>query len=380
MIEYKAIALYLIASGVTTSQTMSRWFGDYVTYCISLGELPFSNPSYFEMVRRLIELECINRVVGTYLLQISLWISEAKKSVQELIQKGYGIILEVDSNYPELFRKLYDKPSILFTYGDTKILSGELITIVGTRTPSEWATMKAKQLSYEAVKCELVTVSGMAQGIDQVVLEETINYGGKSIAILPQLLSDSSSDCDKYGNVLFISEFPPSQKSHSKWQFISRNRLLAGIAPVTILVEAPIRSGTLITADFALMYDRSVYVVLPDVQSESAAGGVGFGIQQNQGSFIQSLYDIFYSEGLNHLIIRYKQLLELLSKGKLIISDKDERHLSTADLSRSIYAVVGKNLDTFQKYVVELVRFGIIRERKNKIVFNFSGYMSWPKI
>jgi hypothetical protein len=254
----------------------------------------------------------------------------------------------------------------------------EKITFVGTRQPSLWGEMKAKQLSYEAAHCGVVTVSGMAQGIDTLVFEETILRAGKTIAILPQLgWSHMGKNCSE---VLYLSEYPPCDSGISKWQFIARNRLLAALSPCTIVIEAPIRSGTLVTAELAISYGKTVYIVIPDPNEEVSYGGIAFGIQLTVGCFIQSLFDLFYLESKNNLLEKYKMFIKNLSIGKIDIKEKDNRHLAHADLSRYLHASAKGDLATLDTDVVELHRFGIIKERKNKIVFNFSGYSSWPKI
>src|SRR5690606_23695019 len=160
------------------------------------------------------------------------------------------------------FTNISDKPAVLFMYGNEKLLQSSLrkVTLVGTRNPSAWAIQKAKQFAYEAAACQLITVSGYAVGVDTRIFEESLERGGNTIAILPQLPKLQSlfrSDA-----VLYLSEFPPMTSDPSKWQFIARNRLLAALSPVTVLVEAPVRSGTLITAELAQSYGRAVYVVI----------------------------------------------------------------------------------------------------------------------
>lgn len=358
---------------------MAKWFNPLFEKFGKTIDAALGNGEFHVHVRHLQESGSLSLELASYLLQVTLWIDEAEKMVELLSNNGVSTILTEDEQFPVELREIADRPAILYCYGEVDLLQSlEKITLVGTREPSLWGKLKAKQMAYEAAFCGLVTLSGLAQGIDSLIFTETLQNGGKTIAVLPQLTQEVLQSSTQ--NVLFISEYPPSESPISKWQFIARNRLLAAFSSVTVVVEAPLRSGTLITAQLALDYGKSVYVVLPDPHEECSYGGQSFGIQQTTGIFVQSLYDVFYLEGKNELLEKYKMLVSHLAKEKIVIKKNDNRHLSHADLKRYLYTSSKGDLSTFETFVVELHRFGIIRERKNKIVFNFSGYNSWPKI
>lgn len=379
MKEFKAIALYLIQKRVTSSQSMSRWFLPFLEKFKETLDTSMRDGTYHQYIRALYGEKILNSEITSYLLQLSLWREEAKEQLEELEYLGVSILLPSDFGYPKEFAEIADKPTILFCYGNLELLDAEdKITLVGTREPSLWGEMKAKQLSLEASQCGVVTVSGLAQGVDLLVFFEAVKTNGKTIAILPQL--DWQSIQGEGANILYISEYPPGKVALSKWQFIARNRLLAALSPYTVVIEAPLRSGTLVTADLALSYGKAVYIVLPDPNEEVSYGGIAFGIQQTVGCFVQSLFDVFYLESKMMLLEKYKLFIKDLSQGKIDIKATDNRHLAHADLSRYLHASAKGDLATLDTDVVELHRFGIIRERKNKIVFNFSGYSSWPKI
>lgn len=380
MNELRAILYHLISTKITTSQSLANWFPDFQRKFQAHFQEALLSGEIHHYVRDLYERKVIRGDCATHLLQMTLWLDEEKRTVNDLHRKGVIMIIPGDDEYPEAFESIVDKPAVLFVYGKVALLQMNCrkITLVGTRHPSAWAMLKAKQFAYEAAACQVTTVSGYANGIDTGIFNETLARHGNTIAILPQLpreplLPDRNTS-------LLISEFPPQKSEPSKWQFIARNRLLAALSPVTVIVEAPLRSGTLITAELAQSYGKSVYVVVPEPYEDSAYGGLCYGIVQLQGGFIQSIYDIFFNENWEDSLEKYKEFIDKLSFHRLHIPKKDHRHLAVADVKRILLQFCRGDLSRFEQVVIELQRFGIIRERKNNIVINFSGYNSWPKI
>lgn len=375
----KAIATFLIFRRVTSSQSMNRWFTSLKIKFPEITRESLTNGEFHEYVRFLHDSKAISSEIATYLLQITLWIDEASEMVQALEEQGFKILLEGDFGFPQALAEIADKSTILFFYGDLTILdSARLVTLVGTRTPSLWGQTKARQLAQEAAACQITTVSGLAQGIDRIVFDAAQEFSAKTIAILPQLFK--LNEFTSATNTLYLSEYPPTDQEISKWQFVARNRLLAALSPITIIIEAPLRSGTLITADLAISYSKSVYAVLPDPHEDSGYGGLTFAISLLNGNFVNSLYDVMYQENWEAELELYKLFVKNITRDKIQLKPTDHRHLAQADLKRYLYASSQGDLSILESSVIELQRFGIIKERKNKIVFNFSGSNSWPKI
>jgi DNA protecting protein DprA len=376
---FKAMALYLVYKRITSSQSMSKWFGKLVAKFGEDIRDEIAAGRFQEYVRLCHEDKVFSGEIATYLLQVTLWIDEALESLQSIKEVGIQVLMEGDFGFPPSLAEIADKPTILFAYGNTDLArSGRLITLVGTREPSKWGQIKAKQFAVEAAACKITTVSGLASGVDSIVYTEAQQFRAPTIAVVPQL--PDLRELSASSNTLYLSEYPPSDQGISKWQFVARNRLLAGLSEATIVVEAPLRSGTLITADLALSYGKPVYVTLPDPNESSSYGGIVFSQSQLAGAVVNSLYDIFYQEGWETELELYKVLVEHISQGKIAIKARDHRHLAQADLKRYLYESSKGDLSILESSVLELQRFGIIRERKNKIVFNFSGSNSWPKI
>ncbi len=382
MREIYAIATYLIVNNISSSQSMAKWLMKlHETWVVDKEFL--ESGRYHEFVRWLFAQKIITENILSNLLQYTLWKDEAEEFIEKLEQRQIRFFIISDENFPQELRDIYDPPGIIFTFGNIDLLRPAFrkITIVGTRTPSNYAIMRAKQFTYESVKCELVIVSGLASGVDQFCHREALDRNGKTIAVVPQLTEEMIKEVRSYPDrILLVSEFPPCENKVAKWQYVTRNRLSAALSPYTIVVEAPIRSGTLITADFALMYGKSVYVVLPDPTIETSYGGILLAQSLGTSIYVQSIYEVFYFEEDEYLMGRYRQFINELSGGKILIEDTDSRHLAEINCKRLIYESQGRDLDKFSTAMVELHRFGIIRERKEKIVINFAGYELWPKI
>lgn len=172
-----------------------------------------------------------------------------------------------DADYPEEFTRLVDPPLVFSIWGQ-RIWKHEKIAIVGSRLPSQKSLWwLSKELSLVLSRPNVISVSGGAIGVDQLVHQSSISLKRPTVAILPSGLKDiyprsfaamSSSVLDNGGCLL--SEFADSQ-SVRKHHFSYRNRLIAALGKFSIIVEAREKSGSLITAHRALEMGKDVFVV-----------------------------------------------------------------------------------------------------------------------
>ena len=181
---------------------------------------------------------------------------------------GVSIITRNCPDYPNLLKHIPDPPLVLYVRGQTGVLKeGETgISIVGSRRPTDYGIKMAESLSVSAVTSDWTTVSGLALGIDTAVHRATVEYGGKTIAVLgsglgrlyPQENLHLARNIIEKGAVIseFPMTFPPDKRS-----FPMRNRIISGLTYGTVIVEAGLKSGTLITANQALDQGRQVFAV-----------------------------------------------------------------------------------------------------------------------
>jgi len=196
-----------------------------------------------------------------------------------LSTKGFRFIGRSEDRFPQLLRELHDPPPGLFLRGsaDTALLSEPTVAIVGARACSSYGSQVARRLGRELAAAGLVVVSGLARGVDGEAHRGALDAGGATVAVLgcgvdrdyPAAHAQLARGICENG--LVISEYAPGVEP-APWRFPARNRIIAGLAAATVIVEARERSGALITADFALEAGREVFTVPGEITSALAAG------------------------------------------------------------------------------------------------------------
>jgi DNA processing protein len=178
---------------------------------------------------------------------------------------GIELLLDSDDRYPQRLKAMTDRPRWLFVKGNVDVLSSErLITVVGTRNPSQSGAELTRRIVSTLVKRGFVPVSGLAEGIDAEVHRETIELKGQTVAVLgtgifndfPAGTSALRGPIVQNAGAIITEYFP--KEHYSKQKFVQRNRIQAALSSVTIPVEAAIPSGTFHTIRFAKQYDRTV--------------------------------------------------------------------------------------------------------------------------
>lgn len=189
-----------------------------------------------------------------------------------------------DPLYPDGLADLGDAPAVLFGRGDAALLDGlapeGTVTIVGSRRPSGYGSGLAAELGREVASAGLAVVSGMAMGIDSCAHRGALEAGGLTVAVLgtgvdvpyPPRCSRLYDEIVERG--LVLGELPPGTTAR-RWTFPARNRIMAALGRMTVVVEARERSGSLITAEMAQDLNRDVGAVPGRVGSSPAAGTNG---------------------------------------------------------------------------------------------------------
>jgi DNA processing protein len=188
-----------------------------------------------------------------------------------------AIIPYTDARYPELLRTIYDPPPVIYVKGNTDILQGVCIGVVGSRKATAYGEMVTRKLVTGLAQQGIVIVSGLARGIDSFAHKAALAANGFTIAILgcgmdvcyPPENKRLFEDICSRGAV--ITTYPFGTRPQ-KQTFPARNRLISGISLGTLVVEAGERSGALITADFALEQGREVFAVPGSILSLNSLG------------------------------------------------------------------------------------------------------------
>ena len=196
-------------------------------------------------------------------------------------KQGIGILPYGDERYPESFADLKDPPVLLYCSGSFPNLSKRLsIGMVGTRKMSEYGLRSAYKIAYELASAGVVIVSGMAAGIDGVCAAGAIAAKCETVAVLgcgvdvvyPKHHKRLRDAILKKGAV--VSEYPPGTRPTS-YHFPTRNRLIAALSQGTVVVEAGMGSGSLITAKVAVTLGKEVFALPANVGSTGAEGTNG---------------------------------------------------------------------------------------------------------
>lgn len=190
---------------------------------------------------------------------------------------GGQLVRLSDDLYPERLKDIPDAPVFLYARGDLSILQQPCVALVGTRKMSAYGRRIGQEFTRALVEAKIVTVSGLARGIDSLVAQETIEHRGKTVAVLGQGLLTLSSHINAFadrivsGGGLILSEFPLRMNA-DMFTFPQRNRIIAGLSIATVVLEAPQSSGALITGKLAFDYGRDVFAVPGQIFDENFRG------------------------------------------------------------------------------------------------------------
>lgn len=186
-------------------------------------------------------------------------------------------ICKGDDLYPEFLSMLEDAPPKLYCIGDLNLLKEKRAAVVGARKCSEYGRQVALKLGEILAKNDIVTVSGMATGVDSFAHSGALKNQGKTIAVLgtgpdicyPRYNKNIYEEICKKG--LIISEHEPKTKA-KPWHFPKRNRIISAISQVVAVVEAGVNSGSLITAEYAAEQGKEVLAVPGNINSAYSLG------------------------------------------------------------------------------------------------------------
>lgn len=203
---------------------------------------------------------------------------DAAQYLAQMAKYGVELLTIEDEAYPSPLKESGDPPLFLSYRGNITLFHQPLIGCVGTRAMSPYGKRTVEAFIPALVRAGLTTVSGLALGIDALVAKETIRAGGRTIAVLgnglgsiyPASNAKLAQEILESGGVI-VSEFPLDMPP-GKFTFPARNRIIAGLSTGTIVFEAPEASGSIITADLALEYNRDVFAVPGTIFDPNFAG------------------------------------------------------------------------------------------------------------
>ncbi|MDR3013334.1 MAG: DNA-processing protein DprA [Chitinispirillales bacterium] len=219
----------------------------------------------------------------------------ARRQIDECAENRISILILDDEDYPVYLKEIFAPPPILYVKGDLSVFRDHALAIVGTRIPTTYGKNCTRDLTAE-LSGSAVIVSGLARGVDTVAHESCLDAGGKTIAVLgcgldriypPENKALAKRICE---NGALVSEFPLGT-APEPYNFPRRNRVISGMSCGVIVIEAGEKSGALITADYALQQNRTVFAVPGPITSAVSAGT--FKLIRDGAIPIRSSQDVF---------------------------------------------------------------------------------------
>lgn len=183
----------------------------------------------------------------------------------------------LENRYPSALREIKDPPKILYYIGDLSLAYDLCVSVVGTRKPTSYGRWAAGAMGKTLAEAGVVTVSGLADGVDTLAHKGAMKNQGKTIAVLgngPDICFPGKNlEIMKYicKEGLILSEYGPGVHG-SRFTFPSRNRIISGLSIATVIVEAGLSSGSLITAERAIEQGREVYAIPGNINNIYSIG------------------------------------------------------------------------------------------------------------
>ena len=191
---------------------------------------------------------------------------------------GLRLLTMQDADYPMRLRNIFEPPCLLYVKGQLPVIDEEVaVAMVGTRKASPYGIEAAEKIAYGLCKQGAVVISGAAAGVDSASHRGALRAGGKTIAVLGNgldIVYPAENEWlyrDIAASGALISEYPPGTAAEA-WHFPVRNRIISGLSLATVVVEAPEKSGALITANTALEQGRDVFAVPGPIDAPMSRG------------------------------------------------------------------------------------------------------------
>ena len=264
-------------------------------FWIALSHVPGIGPVGFgRLLRRYGSAAAAWRAGTDLLLHLPRVVEDAELGLRRLQREGAAAIAErvlratqlaggqvltaLDARYPAALTRLDARPPVLYARGDLTALDAPCVAIVGTRQASGYGRATANEIADELARAGVTVISGLALGIDGEAHAAALAAGGRSVAVLPSPLDRLYPPRHRglaeqlvASEGVLLTELAPGQAA-GRPDFARRNRIIAGLSMAVVVVEAPDRSGALLTASAAIAYDKELYAVPGPIDAVRSRG------------------------------------------------------------------------------------------------------------
>ncbi len=291
--------------------------------------------------RELSKIPAINAFQSENILSKQIFL-RAEKEIEYILKNDIKPLFYSDADYPSRLKYCEDSPILIYFKGDCDLNASKIISIVGTRNATDYGREICQKIIAELKPHNPLIVSGLAYGIDICAHKNALSNNMNTVACLghgldkiyPSLHRQTAQSMLKQGGLLteFLSETDPDRENFPK-----RNRIIAGISDATLVIEASMKGGALITAEIANSYSRDVFAV-PGRLTDEFSSGCNHLIKIHKAAVITSVKDIEYimgwEENKTKKNIQQKLFIELNDDETLLLKIiKENKSVSIDKLS-----------------------------------------------
>lgn len=245
----------------------------------------------------------ISGITKNRLAQLNLndALQRAETELKFIEKNNIDVLFYTDPRYPKRLKNCNDSPLLLYSKGNADLNKQRIISIVGTRNATDYGRHLCKELIEELQAYNVLVVSGLALGIDVTAHKECVKLNVPTVGVLGHGLDmlypgQNKATAEKMvENGGLLTEYP-SGSIPDKGNFPERNRIVAGMADATVVIEASIKGGALITAEIANSYNRDVFS-FPGRVGDNFSEGCNFLIRHNKAAMLMNAADLAYSLG-----------------------------------------------------------------------------------
>jgi DNA processing protein len=265
-----------------------------ISYCGSATAV------FKEKKQRLLKIPGVGEAIASNIVSFKDF-TRAEKELNFIRKHKISVYFYADENYPKRLKQLSDAPFIFYYRGTADLDHPKIVSVVGTREATEYGKGFCNSLIEELTSLNVLIVSGLAYGIDIAAHKAALKYGLPTVAVLAHGLDKIYPSAHKNiavkmlanGGVLseYISETQPDRE-----HFPDRNRIVAGLSDAVVVVEAAVKGGALITAEYGNSYNKDVFA-LPGRNYDGYSAGCNKLIKTNKASLIESAEDLVYLMG-----------------------------------------------------------------------------------
>jgi DNA processing protein len=272
---------------------------------------------------------------------------DLKAELERIEKFGCHIVIQSDENYPELLKQIYDPPVVLYVKGELLPKDKNSVAIVGSRMTTHYGVETARKLAYQLAYIGVTIVSGGARGIDTAAHQGALSAKGRTIAVLGTGINliFPAENAELFERIAatgaVITQFPFNRKA-DKQSFPIRNRLVAGMTLGTVVVEANLTSGALITARMANDNGRQVFAVPGRIDSPRSKGCHEL-IKNGGAKLCESAEDI---------LSEFEYLFPASNRPSALRDDAELPAFSLSANETALYALIDKE----EKSIDDLIR------------------------